>query len=264
MTNYFNIEQLIQTAINAAIEAGAAILKVYENEDFGVEFKQDNSPLTLADKNANEIILSYLKDTGLPILSEEGKSIPYETRKNWSEFWLVDPLDGTKEFIKRNHEFTVNIALIQDGKPVAGVVYVPVFKEIFWSDGQKSYKSRVEEDHSIDNNSTIELPLNMPRTNFVVVGSRSHMSEETKAFIHQLNTEDKPIEVISKGSSLKLCMVAEGMADVYPRLAPTMEWDTAAGHAIVLTAGKKVIDYSTKNEMVYNKENLLNPFFIVS
>ena len=263
MTKKINIRELTEIAINAAIKAGKEILNVYYNFDFGVEYKSDNSPLTIADKRAHDIIAKLLKETEIPVLSEEGKLISYDERKTWKLFWLVDPLDGTKEFIKRNDEFTVNIALIEGNSPVAGVVYVPVTKELYWGNSSGSFTAIVE----IENESLInvrKLPLMITKEHFVVAGSKSHMNSETATYIHSLDTKGKPVEIISKGSSLKICMVAAGEADVYPRLAPTMEWDTAAAHAVVKFAGRNIFQFEKNNEpLVYNKENLLNPWFVV-
>lgn len=256
-----DIDFFIETAIDAAIKAGVEILDVYYNSDFNIETKADNSPLTIADKKAHTVIAETLKKTDLPVLSEEGRSIPYEERNQWGLFWLVDPLDGTKEFIKRNDEFTVNIALIENDTPVAGILYVPVTKTMYWGSERGSFKAIVDDKCAL---SAIEkLPLTKESANFVVVGSKSHMSTETLDFIDKLDTNGKPLEMVSKGSALKICMVAEGMADIYPRLGPTMEWDTAAGHAIVKFAGREIYQFGSRNPLVYNKENLLNPWFVV-
>jgi 3'(2'), 5'-bisphosphate nucleotidase len=260
MTQKINIEALTQTAIKAAIEAGNEILDVYYNFDFGVEFKSDNSPLTIADKRAHLAIIKILNATDIPVLSEEGKSIPFEERKTWNLFWLVDPLDGTKEFIKRNDEFTVNIALVEGNSPIAGVVYVPVTTELFWGNHSGSFKAMVENEGL---NNIQRLPSIITKENFVIAGSKSHMNPETEEFIQRLDKKGKPVEIKSKGSALKICMVAEGVADIYPRLAPTMEWDTAAGHAIVKFAGREIVQFENKSPLVYNKENLLNPWFVV-
>ncbi len=257
-----NTSALTKTAVKAAIKAGNEILDVYYNSDFGVEFKSDNSPLTLADKRAHKVIVEYLSPTNIPVLSEEGNTIPFEERRNWELFWLVDPLDGTKEFIKRNNQFTVNIALIEGNSPVAGVVYVPVTKVLYWADQNGSFKAQVSGENNLLNEIE-QLPVSSERKNFVVVGSKSHMNRETEEFISSIDTKGKAIEMVSKGSSLKLCMVAEGNADIYPRLGPTMEWDIAAGHAIVKFAGKKVYQFENKEPLIYNKENLLNPWFVV-
>lgn len=251
--------------INAALKGGEEILEVY-NSDFSVETKDDKSPLTEADKRAHIAIMDALKVTGLPVLSEEGKKMEYAERKDWKQFWMVDPLDGTKEFVKRNGEFTVNIALIEDGKATMGVIYVPVTKDLYFAD-EKAYKVEnfqlpiSDLDELIANG--LQLPIAQTRTNYVVVGSRSHMSEETEAFIQVQKNSYNEVDILSKGSSLKLCMVAEGKADAYPRFAPTMEWDTAAGQAIVNASGAKVINWETKETMEYNKENLLNSWFLV-
>ena len=247
--------QLLEIAINAAILGGEEILKIY-NDEFEVSFKEDNSPLTIADKNANAIIESLLEVTNIPILSEEGRDVPYQERKNWERLWIVDPLDGTKEFVKRNGEFTVNIALIENGKPILGVIYVPVTSVLYYASNEGAFKKV--------NNVVVKLPSMSQKNNFVAVGSRSHQSDETKAYFEELTKKHGNVEIVSMGSSLKICLVAEGSADVYPRFAPTMEWDTAAGHAIVNHAGKKLIDYKTKKEMRYNREQLLNNWFIVS
>ena len=261
-----NYNQLLITAINSCISGGKEIMRIY-NSNFKVEFKQDNSPLTLADKNCNKIIENFLLKTNIPILSEEGGEIEYNQRKEWELFWLVDPLDGTKEFIKRNGEFTVNIALISNGKPILGVVYVPVTKVVYFASIEiGAFKSCI--DFEIPKLSDLilestKLPSRKNKNKYVIVGSRSHMSNETKDFCEEKKNEHERVEMLSVGSSLKLCMVAEGIADVYPRFAPTMEWDTGAGHAIAKIAGFNVHNYLTKNELKYNKENLLNPWFIV-
>lgn len=261
-----NREDWLIQIINASIKSGKEILEVY-NSEFAIEHKDDKSPLTEADKRAHLAIVAALEKIGLPILSEEGKHMDYAERKNWDKFWMVDPLDGTKEFIKRNGEFTVNIALIEDGKATMGVIYVPVTKTLYFAD-KLAYKIEnfTSETTSINEllGNADQLPLSQTRTNYVVVGSRSHMSEETEAFINEQKEKHTQVDILSKGSSLKLCMVAEGAADAYPRFAPTMEWDTAAGQAIAVASGAKVINWDTKELMEYNKENLLNSWFLVS
>ncbi|HIP13427.1 MAG TPA: 3'(2'),5'-bisphosphate nucleotidase [Arcobacter sp.] len=244
----------LEKIINIAKIAGEVIMEIY-NKDFFIEYKDDNSPLTEADLKSNEIICSKLEKLypNIPILSEENREVDYNERKDWKVFWLIDPIDGTKEFIKKNGEFTVNIALVENDTPVLGVVYAPVLDEMYVAKkGLGAFKNGVK------------LPLvknESPKELLHVVASKSHLSQETQKFIDNLET--KRVEQISKGSSLKLCMVAEGIADIYPRLAPTMEWDTAAAHAIVLESGKEVIQFESKEALVYNKENLLNPWFIV-
>ncbi len=287
-----NIKKILETAINATVYAGLEIIKIYESDNFGVTSKADNSPLTLADMSANNKILEYLKKTDIPILSEEGKDIEYKERKNWKSFWLVDPLDGTKEFINKNGEFTVNIALIKNNIPVAGVIYIPVLKQLYYGtdsigafkienieattsnfyDEKDSWKwnnpvllinnKRASSYDDFENNS-VKLPLsiNSEDKKYTVVGSRSHKSPENEKYLKNLKNKHGKIEIISKGSSLKFCMIAEGKADIYPRLAPTMEWDTAAGHAIVKASGGNVMK-TNGEDLNYNKENLLNPFFV--
>lgn len=262
------IKKILELTINAAIDAGKKILEVY-NTDFGVEIKDDKSPLTLADKKSNEVIVEYLNNTEIPILSEEGKNIEYSQRKEWTKFWLIDPLDGTKEFIKRNGEFTVNIALIENNTPTLGVIYVPVLKTLYFAQqdiGSFKIENIENQINNIDDliKKASRLPLDIKTSKLTVVGSKSHMNEDTQAFINTLEEKHGEIEMISRGSSIKLCMVAEGQAAIYPRYAPTMEWDTGAGHAIAKFAGAKVLQANTDNEMVYNKEDLLNPWFIVS
>lgn len=254
------------TAINASIQAGKEILKVYNSNDFQVEKKGDDSPLTLADKNAHLKIMEYLEQTNIPVLSEEGKELKYDERKDWNRLWIVDPLDGTKEFIKRNGEFTVNIALVENGKPIFGVIYVPVTKVLFVGIlGKGAFKmSGIDiELENLDDLFTkgVQLPIEEERP-FTVVASRSHLSKETEDYINELKAKHPDLNFISKGSSLKLCAVAEGTADVYPRFAPTMEWDTAAGQGIVEAMGGTVTKVDG-TPLTYNREDLLNPWFIV-
>ncbi len=257
-------------SIHTAIKAGEEILKIYNNKDFDIKLKSDDSPLTTADKNAHKIIVENLSKTNIPILSEEGKSIPFEERFKWNQYWLVDPLDGTKEFIKRNGEFTVNIALIEKDTPVLGVIYVPVTKDLYFGALDiGSYKAINQDSESVASDlnnlkqSSFKLPFSIDNDHYTVVGSRSHMNQETEDFIAKLKSEHGEIDFISKGSSLKICMVAEGLANIYPRFAPTMEWDTGAGHAIALNSGCTVTQSDEKSPVVYNKEDLLNPWFIV-
>ena len=261
MKNSLNI------AITAALEAGKAILEIYHSGAFDIEIKGDNSPLTRADKASHNVIMSYLESTGIPVLSEEGRDIPYQERKDWKQLWIVDPIDGTKEFIKRNGEFTVNIALIEDQKTVIGIIFVPVTGELYFSSKKLgAFKVKVDL-----NNFNIEelilnaskLPLKRKESIFTIVASRSHMSPETESYVQQMRNIHGEVDLISKGSSLKLCMVAEGTANCYPRFAPTMEWDTAAGQAICEHAGFKVIDWETKESMLYNRQELLNKWFLV-
>ena len=258
---------LLKTAIQASIEAGKEILKIYTT-DFDVEYKEDQSPLTLADKNANDVIMSFLEPTAIPVLSEEGRSIPFEERKDWKELWIVDPLDGTKEFVKKNDEFTVNIALIRNRKPVMGVVYAPVLDELYFgAEETGAFKLENASQKMAKINELIHissrLPLTTPRSYYAIVASRSHLTPETTTYIDEIRKEHEKIKIVSKGSSLKICMIAEGTADVYPRFAPTSEWDTAAGHAVVLASGGRIVQANNpEEEVIYNKENILNPWFV--
>ena len=262
------IDKYLAIAIKASLEAGKEILKVY-NSDFSFENKKDNSPLTLADKNAHNTINRYLSETPFSILSEEGKHASFEERKIWKTLWIVDPLDGTKEFIKRNDEFTVNIALIENGTPIMGVIYIPVSGTLHFS--SKVIGAFKVDDIYFDSNFNFDdiikkstsLPLNKTKRPYTVAVSRSHLSEETKEYLGKLKSEYGEVQTISKGSSLKFCIIAEGLADEYPRNAPTMEWDTAAGHAILNSTGHGIFLKGSEKEITYNKADLLNPFFIV-
>ena len=259
--------EALKIAIEAALEAGKNILEIYKSDDFEVEIKGDNSPLTKADKASHNVIVSYLGKTNIPILSEEGKEITYEKRKDWNQLWIVDPIDGTKEFIKRNGEFTVNIALIENQKTFLGVIFVPVTGELYFSSKELgAFKVKVDLDNfdveTLISNGN-KLPLQREDKSFTIVASRSHMSAETREYVQQMRDLHGEVNLISKGSSLKLCMVAQGTANCYPRFAPTMEWDTAAGQAICEHAGFRVIDWSTKKDMLYNRKDLLNNWFLV-
>ncbi len=261
------MKKLLETAIQASLDAGKKIMNIYENDDFEVDFKEDNSPLTKADITSHNIITKYLEDTRIPILSEEGSKMDYSKRKTWEQLWIVDPIDGTKEFIKRNGEFTVNIALVKNQEPILGVIYVPAQQTLYFSsEDMGSFKSeKINIDSSFDHilKKAKKLPIIKENKVYTVVASKSHLSKETEDYIEELKEKYARVETISKGSSLKLCMVAEGIADCYPRFAPTMEWDTAAGQAICKFAGKTVIDRNTGKEMLYNREELLNNWFLV-
>lgn len=258
-------------AIDAALAAGRAILDVYNDPaaDFQVERKADNSPLTIADRRAHEVIMGFLQDTEYPVLSEEGKHLPYKERAGWHTLWIVDPLDGTKEFIKRNGEFTVNIALVKESVPVFGVIYVPVKQTLYWGEvttgAYKMEPIEQRDGRSLEEMKEAALRLPCPKETeaFVIVASRSHLSPETEEYIAGKRSEHPEVELVSVGSSIKICWVGEGMADEYPRFAPTMEWDTAAGHAIAKSAGAEVYRADKEEPLVYNKPDLLNPWFIV-
>ena len=253
--------------LQAAIQAGKAIMEVYDSpqSEWQVESKADNSPLTLADRRSHEIISEALKKSPYLMISEEGKIRKYAERNHHRHVWIVDPLDGTKEFIKRNGEFTVNIALVEDGLPIFGVIYAPALHILYYGNARDgAFKCEVNPETG-EWGEPQELPLARRKKGdkLRVVASRSHLSPETQAYIDRLKEAHGEVELVSAGSSLKICMVAEGSADVYPRLAPTMEWDTAAGQAIALAAGCQVVEAETEQPVRYNKEDLLNPFFIV-
>ena len=264
-------KKFLYIAVRAAIDAGQCIMEIYDDSsaELQVEYKADNSPLTNADKASNMLITDALSATPFPVLSEETEMIPYSERTKWDTFWMVDPLDGTKEFIKRNGEFTVNIALISKRIPVLGVVYVPARKELYFSvDSYGAFRmegvdSVSQPSFSEINRQAKHLPLPSFHQGIVVVSSRSHKTEQCMAFIENIRKQGQPVTEINSGSSLKICMVAEGTADIYPRFSPTMEWDTAAGHAIARAAGCEIYHADGKTPLTYNKEDLHNPWFIV-
>ncbi len=253
------MERLVQEINKIAIAAGNKIMEIYQDESlFGVELKKDESPLTIADTSANKIICEGLMKVtpDIPIISEENKLMDYETRKSFKKCWVVDPLDGTKEFIKRNGEFTVNIALLENNIPVLGVVYVPAKEELYY--GVKSLGAF----KSIKGAEAVKIvnkPFGLNDEGLKVVCSRSHLNEETQTFIDQLNKPEK----VAKGSSLKFLVLATGEAHIYPRIAPTMEWDTCAAQVVLEQAGGKVVKFEDESQVLdYNKENLLNPYFV--
>lgn len=262
-------------ALEAAVRAGGAVMEVYAGE-IAVEAKADDSPLTLADRRAHALIAERLAPLGIPLLSEEGRAIPFAERRRWRRLWVVDPLDGTKEFVKRLGEFTVNIALVEEGRPVMGVVFVPVTGRLYY--GRAGVGAfRVDDPQAIGPlaagradsarlaAAAVRLPIDVsPHETFVIVGSRSHATPELEAFVEAKRRELGRVEFVSSGSSLKYLLVAEGRADLYPRLGPTMEWDTAAGQAIVEAAGATVTRWEDGGAMVYNKENLLNPWHVAA
>ncbi|WP_163712840.1 3'(2'),5'-bisphosphate nucleotidase CysQ [Mangrovibacterium lignilyticum] len=264
------MQSYLSICLEAAIKAGHEIRSIYNSrhQRLEVEIKPNLSPLTNADKKSHRVITQTLAETGLPVLSEEGESIAYEIRKDWQKFWLIDPLDGTKEFLKRNGEFTVNIALIEDCQAKLGVIYVPVTGELYWGgENIGAWKTTcidLPTDFDDLQKQAIRLPFQRKSKRLRVVGSRSFKTQETQQYVHQLRSANRKVEYSSMGSSLKICLIAEGKADVYPRLAPSMEWDTAAGHAIANAAGKNLTLMDQLTPLVYNKQELTNPFFIVS
>ena len=250
----FVSDSMIQDLIYISKLAGNEILDVYDGS-FDVTIKDDLSPLTDADRRSNQVITEKLESLypEIPILSEEGKQIDFSNRKDWNLFWLIDPLDGTKEFVKRNGEFTVNIALIKNGNPIAGVVYAPV-NSVCWYGAENfgSYKITGDADPiRINVKDDAESPIK-------IVSSRSHPSPKLQSYLDRFENH----EIVGMGSSLKICLVADGSAHIYPRLGPTMEWDSGAGHAVLKFAGGYLTDTTTGNELIYNKEILKNPDFI--
>lgn len=249
-------EHLLHEIVALARSAGSAIMKIYQSDDINETSKADDSPLTRADLAAHQVIVEGLSKLtpGYPILSEEGAEIPYSERGKWMRFWLVDPLDGTKEFIKRNGEFTVNIALIEGGKPIMGVVYAPALDVCYFAE----HRAGAYVQRGTSAAQAIHVNASQAGETIKVVASRSHSDARTMALLERLGD----YECISMGSSLKLCLVAEGVAHFYPRLGPTMEWDTAAAHAVVSEAGGTVCD-ATRMVLCYNKPDLHNPQFFV-
>lgn len=270
------MQALLRPAVAAAYDAAQAILRLYAGT-VAVQYKADQSPLTAADQASHDLIVAALAqlEAPLPVLSEESRETPYAERVGWERFWLVDPLDGTKEFLKRNGEFTVNIALVERGQPVLGVVLAPVRRTLYvgvrgWgafkAEEGRQFRSRDELLAGVAEPLAAgwqKLPGTAALPGTVrVIASRSHESDETRAFIAGLAAERGQVELVSIGSSLKLCLVAEGAADVYPRLAPTMEWDTAAAQAVVEASGGVVVEHPSGQPLRCNKPNLLNPFFV--
>ena len=263
--NIMKISEELKTSINVAFIAGDAIMKIY-NEDFDVEIKENNSPLTIADKTAHYIINKTLNKFNLPILSEEGELLSFELRKYWNRFWMIDPIDGTKEYISKNGEFTINIALIENGHPVMGVVFAPALKELYFAEsGLGSYKvENIKSMKDFKFSNFIDLTKSKYPKIYTLVVSKSHMNDKTQDYVNLLKNKHGNISTKAFGSSLKICKVAEGNAHCYPRFGPTMEWDTAAAHAVAYYSGCKILQADKKTIIKYNKKNLLNPFFIVS
>jgi len=256
----------LDLALNAAITAGQEILEIYEGEIM-VDFKEDKSPLTLADLRSQAAINNILISTNLPILSEESEETPFETRMFWKSYWLIDPLDGTKEFIKKNDQFTVNIALIENGVPILGVVYAPALGNIFWTDKLNySYEAKISTKNitvkQVFQNAK-QIQSSKRSDSYIVLRSLSHSNKEEEISLIKLLEGKSNVNYVEMGSSLKLCFVANGFAQIYPRFGPTMEWDTAAGHVIAQNAGCKIYEMYTNEKLVYNKKSLLNPAFIV-
>jgi len=249
----FDEQSVVDGICKISRAAGKKILEIYQR-DFAVQIKADASPLTEADLAAHQIIVAGLTELTpeIPVLSEEDADIDWSVRKNWQQFWLVDPLDGTKEFINKNGEFTVNIALIENGRPTLAVVYAPVLDKLYFTDKQHAYLTTAEK-------SKVRLQVKKPSKPLKVVGSRSHPSPDLASYLDKLAEH----ELVAVGSSLKFCLIAEGLADLYPRLGPTMEWDTGAGHCVAEKAGAIVSQLDGQTLRYNQKENLLNPYFEV-
>ncbi len=259
MMTKLTITEILKPTLELAKQAGQAILEIYEQADVGTTYKDDKSPLTAADLASHNVLVTSLNQLTpeIPILSEESKTIAIEERQSWQRFWLLDPLDGTKEFIKRNGEFTVNIALIELGAPIFGVVHAPVLNTTYWGIAEQGAFKQV------DNNEPNAIRVQPYKTgDLKLVASRSHANAETVAFIEKLKA-DFSVDTLSIGSSLKLCLVAEGKAHIYPRFGPTMEWDTAAAQCVVEQA-KGIVSTLQGESLLYNKDNLLNPYFVVN
>ena len=256
------MEDRVEEVMDLVDKAGDAILEIYESDDFGTRIKEDDSPLTEADLSSHQVLTDGLSQMtpDIPILSEESDALEFTERSEWDRFWLVDPLDGTKEFIKQNGEFTVNVALIEAGKPVIGVVGVPAKGTMYWAaDGVGAFKRT-------SSGETVRLRVtedSRSREQMKVVVSRSHVNDETEEYARRVAERAGNVELIPVGSALKLCMVAEGEAQVYPRLGPTMEWDVGAADCVVRQAGG-VVRTMSGEELRYNKEDLLNPFFVAA
>ena len=259
--------QLIVLAINAAFKAGIIQKEIY-SKNFEIEYKSDHSPVTEADKLSNEIIKETLKPSTFPYLSEEDLEIDFDIRKNWKYYWIIDPLDGTKEFIKKNDEFSVNIAFAKDKKIIFGVVYSPILGEVYFNiNSNSAYKAKINSLLNFENfteflNNSKKINPKEVSDNITIAASRSHLNEKTQNFINFVNDNSKKsVNIINRGSAFKICLVAEGYAQIYPRFGPTSEWDTAAGHAILNAVGGKIISLDTLQEIEYNRENILNSDF---
>ena len=257
------LSQNLKLAIDAAIQAGKKIIEIYNSDDFNLEYKLDDSPLTVADTASNKIIENILEASNISILSEEGNILDFNNRKNLKHLWVVDPLDGTKEFIKKNNEFTVNISLIENSVPVIGVIYAPALNVLYFSERKLgAYKTRITALNKFDISKAFRLPLVKKSNEYKVLTGRSHLDENTLDYIDNLKVNNLKVVSVPMGSSLKFCLLAEGLADCYPRFSPCMEWDTAAGQIICEEAGFKVVDLKTMKPIIYNRENLINNYFI--
>lgn len=266
-----DLDQLLLLAIHSSFMAGKAIMQVYGGNRLVLKIKKDFSPLTVADQSAHNVLMTYLEKTQIPVISEEGIQYDFSARSKWDIFWLVDPLDGTKEFLRRNGEFTVNIALVKNNLPLIGVIYAPATGNLYFGFPNQGafllnagkFKTEIPSDLPQLIRLSERLPIRKNRIHYTMVASRSHRNFETQKYIRKMKKEHSRLEIITKGSSLKFCLVAEGNADIYPRFGPTMEWDTAAGQAIAAQSGCSVTRYDTGDFLTYNKKEMRNPWFIV-
>lgn len=271
MINKAQTEYLLPKAYNAALRAGAAILEIYDSgEQQNIDLKSDLTPITLADRRAHAVIREYLAETRIPLLSEEGRELLYAERKPWDLYWMVDPLDGTKEFLKGNGEFTVNIALMVDNKPAFGVVYVPYKSRMYFSDPAlgafRSCSVAADASAELEYSQLFErvemLPVTAARNEPLRVAvSRSHNTKETYAHIEEMKKDFPGLEIMEQGSSYKFCLIAEGTVDYYVRTSDTYEWDTAAGDAVLEAAGGQTLSLPGQTPLQYNQESLVNPHF---
>jgi 3'(2'), 5'-bisphosphate nucleotidase len=257
--------EMLTMTLRAAVEAGRE-LRYRKDRALNIQSKEDDSPVTIADENAHRIIFDILKESGIPILSEEGRDIPLAERQSWEKFWMIDPLDGTKEFIKGRNEYTINIALIEKKEAVFGLIAVPELNQIYCGEsGGCSYRfmeNDLSGDFSIAREKATLLPDQTDDSEYRVLASRSHLSKQTEAYIDELRKEKGEIVFVQAGSALKFCRLAEGKADIYPRFTPCMEWDTAAGHAILKGVGRDILKVEDGRPLEYDKPDLLSPFFI--
>lgn len=256
--NVTDFDIIFQKAIHAAIDAGTVIMQHYQG-DLNPEKKRDGSPVTEADRASSEVIRHILEQTNIPIIDEEIKNSDYQTRRNWSKCWVVDPLDGTMEYIKKNDEFSVNIALVENNKPIFGLIASPVQEYLMFGGPEFG----IFEWHYGNENAILTVSVNnRPKNIFTVVSSRNHKTGDVQKFCDNLKNSKGNVVLTQQGSALKFFDLVKNIAQCYPRFGPTMEWDIAAGHALLLAAGGRVYNITTQKDLTYNKTNLVNPYFI--
>jgi len=268
MVAKLQFNSLAEIALNAAVAGGREVMTVYRQDDFKIQIKADVSPVTIADINSQQAIIDHLVMSNLPVLSEEGDEIPYPIRKNWQQLWVVDPLDGTKEFIARNGEFAINIALVDGHQPILGIILHPVEATVYIGEPEVGLVVLKLPDDWVDSVCHYEiseldvLSNNIEPIDFTAVVSKSHFNTSTNWFMDKAREQFGSIDTVHIGSALKQCLVASGAAHFYPRIGPTKEWDTAAGHALVKSVGGNILVYPDYEELTYNREDLTNPSFI--